>query len=104
MCLEMIFGDIVVVVNLEDDCFKYMIGKRCVVFFINGRIVFIIGDSYVDMEFGMGVLKIMLGYDLNDYEIGKCVGLDLINIMNKDGFMNFNCGKYVGIDRADCRK
>ena len=101
---ETILGDTAVAVNPEDDRFKHMIGKRCVVPFTNGRTVPIIGDSYVDMEFGTGALKITPGHDPNDYEIGKRVGLDLINIMNKDGSMNSNCGKYAGIDRADCRK
>ena len=92
---ETILGDTAVAVNPEDDRFKHMIGKRCVVPFTDGRTVPIIGDSYVDMEFGTGALKITPGHDPNDYEIGKRVGLDLINIMNKDGSMNSNCGKYT---------
>jgi len=101
---ETILGDTAVAVNPEDERFKHMIGKRCVVPFTGGRTVPIIGDSYVDMEFGTGALKITPGHDPNDYEIGKRVGLDMINILNKDGTMNANCGKYTGIDRADCRK
>ena len=101
---ETILGDTAVAVNPEDARFKHMIGKRCVVPFTGGRTVPVIGDSYVDMEFGTGALKITPGHDPNDYEIGKRVGLDMINILNKDGTMNANCGKYTGIDRSDCRK
>ena len=101
---ETILGDTAVAVNPDDARFKKFIGRRCVVPFTGGRTVPIIGDSYVDMEFGTGALKITPGHDPNDYEIGKRVGLDMINILNKDGTMNANCGKYTGIDRADCRK
>jgi len=62
-----------------------------------------IGDDYVDIEFGTGALKVTPGHDPNDYEMGKRCGLELINIMNKDGSMNGNAGKYEGLDRADCR-
>ena len=71
--------------------------------FSNGRTIPIIGDDYVDIEFGTGALKITPGHDPNDYEIGQRVGLPTINIMNKDGSMNGNAGAYEGLDRAECR-
>ena len=100
---ETILGDTAVAVNPEDDRFKKFIGKRCVVPFSGGRTVPIIGDDYVDIEFGTGALKITPGHDPNDYEIGQRVGLPTINIMNKDGSMNGNAGEYEGLDRAECR-
>jgi valyl-tRNA synthetase len=74
-----------------------------VVPFSGGRTVPIIGDDYVDVDFGTGALKVTPGHDPNDYEIGKRCGLETINIMNKDGSMNGNAGKYEGLDRAVCR-
>ena len=100
---ETILGDTAVAVNPADDRFKSFIGKRCVVPFSNGRTIPIIGDDYVDIEFGTGALKITPGHDPNDYEIGQRVGLPTINIMNKDGSMNGNAGAYEGLDRAECR-
>lgn len=81
ICFEMMLGDMVVVVYFEDDCYKYLIGKK-VVFLIVGCEIFIVGDDYVDMEFGSGVVKIMFVYDLNDFEIGNCYNLECILVMN----------------------
>ena len=100
---ETIRGATAVAVNPADDRFTSFIGKRCVVPFSNGRTIPIIGDDYVDIEFGTGALKITPGHDPNDYEIGQRVGLPTINIMNKDGSMNSNAGAYEGLDRAECR-
>ena len=96
---ETILGDTAVAVNPEDDRFKHMIGKKCVVPFTADAYRSRVGDSWWSMEFGTA-LKITPGHDPNDYEIGKRVGLDIINIMNKDGTMNSNCGKYNGVDRG----
>ena len=63
----------------------------------------VIGDEYVDPEFGTGVLKITPAHDINDYEIGKRHGLKSITILNKDGTMNSNAGRYQGMDRFECR-
>ena len=68
-----------------------------------GRTIPIIADEYVDMAFGTGALKITPGHDPNDYTIGKKFDLPIINIMNKDGSLNGNCGKYDGLDRFDAR-
>jgi tRNA synthetases class I (I, L, M and V) len=64
----------------------------------------VIADEYVDMEFGTGALKITPGHDPNDYEIGKRAGLAIINIMNNDGSLNENAGRYAGLDRAVVRQ
>jgi valyl-tRNA synthetase len=101
---ETVLGDTAVAVNPADERFKRFIGKRAIVPFSGGRTVPIIGDDYVDIEFGTGALKITPGHDPNDYEIGKRVGLETINIMNKDGSMNANAGAYEGLDRAECRE
>jgi len=101
---ETILGDTAVAVNPEDERYRHLVGKRCVVPMSGGRTVPIIADDYVDMEFGTGALKITPGHDPNDWEIGKRVGLEVINIMNKDASMNDKAGKYNGLDRFECRK
>lgn len=67
------------------------------------RHIQIIADEYADREFGTGALKITPAHDPNDYEIGKRHELEMINIMNNDGSMNANTGKYADMDRADAR-
>lgn len=67
------------------------------------RQIRIIADEYVDREFGTGALKITPAHDPNDYEIGKRHKLEMINIMNNDGSLNANAGKYADMDRADAR-
>lgn len=89
ICFEMMFGDIVVVVYFEDECYKYFIGKMVILLIVNCEIL-IVGDDYVDMEFGLGVVKIMFVYDLNDFEFGNCYNLECIFVMNEDGIMNEN--------------
>ena len=102
---ETILGDTAVAVNPNDPRFKHLIGRECVVPFTSPpRRVPIIGDEYVDIEFGTGALKVTPGHDPNDYEIGARRGLDTINIMNKDGTMNGACGEaYENLDRFECR-
>ena len=74
--------------------------KRCL---LVCRHIQIIADGYVDREFGTGALKITPAHDPNDYEIGKRHDLEMINIMNNDGSLNANAGKYTNMDRADAR-
>ena len=74
--------------------------KRCL---LVCRHIQIIADGYVDREFGTGALKITPAHDPNDYEIGKKHDLEMINIMNNDGSLNANAGKYTNMDRADAR-
>ena len=74
--------------------------------FSGGRTIPIIGDDYVDIEFGTGALKVTPGHDPNDYEMGKRCGLELINIMNKDGSMNGNAGRglYASTSQLNLRR
>ena len=110
---ETILGDTALAVHPEDPRFGHLVGKRAVVPMSgdgnsansgSGRTIPIIADSYVDMEFGTGALKITPGHDVNDYELGKRHGLEMINIMNNDGTLNGNAGKYEGMDRFVARK
>lgn len=101
---ETILGDSAVAVNPDDDRYKHLIGKFVEVPFSNGRKIPIIGDSYVDMEFGTGALKITPGHDVNDYELGKKHSLDIINIMNDDCTLNEMGGMFQGLDRFKARK
>ncbi|CAL8463583.1 g3117 [Coccomyxa elongata] len=101
---ETILGDTAVAVHPEDERYKHLIGRHCIVPMSGGRQIPIIGDTYVDREFGTGALKITPGHDPNDYEIGKRVGLEIINIMNNDATLNASAGAYQGLDRFEARK
>ena len=90
-------------VHPEDERYKHLVGKNVVVPMSDGRVIPIIADDYVDMEFGTGALKITPGHDPNDYAIGKKYDLPIINIMNKDGSLNQNAASYNGLDRFDAR-
>ena len=68
------------------------------------RCIPIIADTYVDPEFGTGALKITPGHDPNDYEIGRRMGLPMLNIMNDDGTLNATAGAYTGLDRFVARE
>ena len=100
---ETILGDTAVAVHPEDDRYRHLIGKTCLVPMLN-RSIPIIHDTYVDREFGTGALKITPGHDPNDFLIGQRHGLQIINVLNKDATMNENAGPYQGLDRFECRK
>ncbi len=100
---ETILGDTAVAVHPDDERYRHLIGKTALVPILN-RPIPIIHDTYVDMEFGTGALKITPGHDPNDFEIGRRHGLQLINIMNKDATLNENAGPYAGMDRFEARK
>lgn len=100
---ETMLGDTAVAVHPEDERYKHLIGKT-VILPIVGREIPIIGDDYVDMEFGSGAVKITPAHDPNDFEIGNRHNLERILVMNEDGTMNENAGKYQGMDRFECRK
>jgi len=100
---ETILGDTAVCVHPDDERYKHLVGKNAVVPMSGGRLIPIIADDYVDMEFGTGALKITPGHDPNDYAIGKKYDLPIINIMNKDGSLNVNAGDYNTLDRFDAR-
>ncbi|MTI40772.1 valine--tRNA ligase [Fulvivirga lutimaris] len=102
---ETIMGDTAIAVNPADDRFKHLIGKKALVPFINREIP-IIGDEYVELDFGTGCLKVTPAHDPNDYEIGLRHNLEIIDTINDDGTLNEKCeiSKYVGRDRFEIRK
>lgn len=100
---ETMIGDTAIAVNPEDERYKHLIGKM-VKLPLFDREIPIVGDSYVDQEFGTGVVKITPAHDPNDFEVGKRHNLPEICVMNDDGTMNELCGKYAGMDRYEARK
>lgn len=100
---ETMFGDVCVVVNPKDARYKDLIGKK-VINPANGDELPIIGDEYVDIEFGTGAMKCTPAHDPNDFIIGEKYGFPCITCMNKDATMNEIAGIYKGLDRFQCRK
>lgn len=100
---ETILGDTAVAVHPEDDRYRQFIGQTCLVPMLE-RPIPVIGDEYVDREFGTGALKITPGHDPADYEIGKRHDLPIVNVLNKDATMSESAGPYVGLDRYECRE
>ena len=100
---ETILGDTAIAVNPKDEKYKGLVGKTVIVPLINREIP-VIEDSYVDMDFGTGAVKITPAHDPNDFEVGQRHDLEQINVMNEDATMNENAGKYEGMDRYECRK
>ncbi|MBQ3105736.1 MAG: valine--tRNA ligase [Lachnospiraceae bacterium] len=100
---ETMLGDTAVAVNPEDARYSHLVGKTVRLPFV-GREIPILADSYVDMEFGTGVVKITPSHDPNDFEVGKRHGLPEINIMNDDATINENGGKFAGMDRYAARE
>lgn len=100
---ETMLGDTAIAVHPDDDRYKDVVGKVCIVPFVNREIP-IIADTYVDMEFGTGVVKITPAHDPNDFEVGERHNLAKINILNDDGTINANGGKLEGMDRYEARK
>ena len=99
---ETMFGDVALMVNPNDERYQKYIGKNVYIPGTN-RIIPIISDEYVDMEFGTGVVKVTPAHDPNDFEVGTRHHLDCIICMNEDGTMNEYAGKYQGMDRFKCR-
>ncbi|MEZ5084640.1 MAG: valine--tRNA ligase, partial [Bacteroidales bacterium] len=100
---ETILGDTAVCINPNDERFRNLRGKKVFVPLVN-RLVPIIEDDYVDMEFGTGCLKITPAHDINDYEIGIRHKLDTIDIFNENGTLNKAAELYIGEDRFVVRK
>ena len=100
---ETLLGDTAVAVNPNDDRFKHLIGKKLILPLVNKEIP-IVGDDYVDMEFGTGAVKITPAHDPNDFEVGKRHNLEVIRIMDDKGVINEKGGKYCGMDRYEARK
>ena len=100
---ETMLGDTGVAVNPNDARYKDYIGKTLTLPIV-GREIPIIGDEFVEMEFGTGCVKVTPAHDPNDFEMGKRHDLPMINIMNKDGSLNENAGEFQGQDRFVARK
>ena len=100
---ETILGDTAVAVHPDDDRYRHLIGKTCLVPILN-RTIPVIHDTYVSMEFGTGALKITPGHDPNDFEIGQRHGLPIISVLNPDVTMSQHAGPYAGLDRYGCRR
>ncbi|MBN1158915.1 MAG: valine--tRNA ligase [Bacteroidales bacterium] len=100
---ETILGDTAVCINPFDERYRHLKGKKVVVPLVN-RIVPVIEDEYVDMEFGTGCLKITPAHDVNDYEIGLKFNLPVIDIFNDDGTLNSRAEVFVGTDRFEARE
>lgn len=93
---ETIYADVAIAVNPKDKRYKKLIGKNAINP-LNGRLLPIITDNYVDKEFGTGALKITPGHDVNDFEIGKKNNLPVISLINLDGKLNSNAPDVEGL-------
>jgi len=100
---ETIFGDVAVAINPNDPKTAHMKGKKVIVPIVN-RVVPVIEDDYVDMEFGTGFLKVTPAHDVNDYMLGETHNLEAIDIFNDNGTLNAYGLQYEGMDRFDVRK
>ncbi len=100
---ETIFGDVAVCINPNDEKTAHLKGKKVIVPIVN-RVVPIIEDDYVDMEFGTGFLKVTPAHDVNDYMLGEKHNLEALDIFNDDGSLNAHGLQYEGMDRFDVRK
>ena len=100
---ETIMADVAICINPDDPRFTHLKGKRAIIPLIN-RSIPIIEDSYVDMEFGTGCLKVTPAHDLNDYELGVKHKLEVIDILNDNGTLNEKAQLLVGEDRFIARK
>ena len=100
---ETIMGDTAMCINPKDPKNQWLKGKKVVVPLVN-RVIPVIEDRYVDIEFGTGCLKVTPAHDTNDYMLGKTHDLETIDIFNPDGTISEQSPLYVGMDRFDCRK
>ncbi len=100
---ETMFGDVCLVVNPKDKRYQKYIGKYAINP-ANGDKLVIIGDEYVDIKFGTGVMKCTPAHDPNDFILGEKYNFPKIKVMNLDATMNEKCGIYQGLDRFECRK
>jgi valyl-tRNA synthetase len=100
---ETLLGDTALAVHPDDERYQALVGKTVILPLV-GREIPIVADSYVEMDFGTGVVKITPAHDPNDFEVGLRHNLPLINVMNDDATINENGGKYRGMGRYECRK
>ena len=100
---ETMFGDVCIVVNPNDEKVKHLIGRQCINP-ANGQVIPIIGDEYIEIGFGTGIMKCTPAHDPNDYQIALRHHLEMPICMNEDGTMNELCGEFNGLDRFVCRE
>ena len=100
---ETMLGDTAVAIHPEDERYAHLIGRSVLLPIVN-KVIPIVTDTYVDREFGTGVVKITPAHDPNDFEVGKRHNLPVVNIMNDDAAINENGGKYQGMGRYEARK
>ena len=99
---ETIMGDTAMCINPKDPKNQWLKGRKVIVPLV-GRVIPVIEDRYVDIEFGTGCLKVTPAHDTNDYMLGKTHNLDTIDIFNADGTISAESPLYVGMDRMECR-
>ena len=101
---ETMLGDTGVAVNPEDERYKHLVGKHCILPLV-GRRIPIVADDYADPEAGSGAVKMTPAHDFNDFEVGRRQNLEVINILDRRGFINENAPeKYQGMERFEARK
>ena len=100
---ETLLGDTAVAVNPNDDRYKDLVGKN-VILPLMGRLIPVVADEYVEMDFGTGVVKITPAHDPNDFEVGLRHNLEVIKVIGDDGVMNDNAGEYKGLTREKARE
>ncbi len=100
---ETIMGDTAMCINPKDPKNQWLKGRKVIVPLV-GRVIPVIEDRYVDIEFGTGCLKVTPAHDTNDYMLGKTHNLETIDIFNADGTISEQSPLYVGMDRMECRK
>jgi len=99
---ETILGDTAVAVNPNDDRYKDLVGKNVILPLVN-KLIPIIADDYVEMDFGTGVVKITPAHDPNDFEVGLRHNLEVVKVIGDDGVLNELAGEYKGLTRDDAR-
>ena len=100
---ETMMGDTGVAVNPEDERFKHLVGKTCILPIMNREIP-IVADEYVELGFGTGAVKMTPAHDPNDFEVGLRHNMETVRVIGDDGKINENGGPYNGMDRYECRK
>ena len=100
---ETIMGDVAMCINPNDDKNHWLKGHKVVVPMV-GRVIPVIEDEYVEIEFGTGCLKVTPAHDVNDYMLGEKYNLEAIEVFNDNGTLSEAAGMYIGMDRFDCRK
>ena len=100
---ETMLGDVAVAVNPLDQRYRHLVGETLTVPFVDREIP-VVADEHVDRDFGTGCVKVTPAHDLNDFAIGQRHQLPQITVMNKNGTMNSNAGRFEGLDRFDARK